>query len=377
MEKGPAKMLTFRGSKVFESRPFDIDFIGEPYDLLVRRRQIGEHFVVGAAPDPPAVAGVAVDAAANLVKRDTFIYSMDTDNFERIKFTEAYRIAKSEYDATDKPVIKEGEEGYEEGKANKRPLPGWTADPTEATSAVLLFRPFETYDMASAILLKRGLETGMTAHGHHDFMLSDDVIHKVHIGHYTFYHASVVKQPKNITIAEDIFARNYVSGEGTAMYANPGEFTEDQHNPTFAKDLIAVLIPRKDFILSNPCDITGRFEGSILDIVPTDLSDSDRSELYPNSDAFAGVYQFDAIKNYGDDSVGKFINPLRHNNTVTWQGMQLNHNPEDGGKFNRITLATGHWGTNVYSGCKSVRTGENAFLKDMEYEKVRTRQGQF
>ena len=32
---------------------------------------------------------------------------------------------------------------------------------------VLLLRPFQTYDMASAILMKRGLETGMTAHGHH------------------------------------------------------------------------------------------------------------------------------------------------------------------------------------------------------------------
>ena len=47
----------------------------------------------------------------------------------------------------------------------------------------------------------------------------------------------------------------------------------------------------------------------------------------------------------------------------------------EGTKFDRVTLNTGHWGPNVYAGAKSVRTGENAFLKDMEYEKVRTAQG--
>ena len=49
---------------------------------------------------------------------------------------------------------------------------------------MVVFRPFQTYNMSSAILMKSGLETGFTAHGHHDFMLTDDVIHKCHIGHY-------------------------------------------------------------------------------------------------------------------------------------------------------------------------------------------------
>ena len=39
-----SRLPSFRGSKVFETRPFDIDFIGEPRDLLVRERQIGEYY---------------------------------------------------------------------------------------------------------------------------------------------------------------------------------------------------------------------------------------------------------------------------------------------------------------------------------------------
>ena len=83
----------------------------------------------------------------------------------------------------------------------------------------------------------------------------------------------------------------------------------------------------------------------------------------------------DFYETFGEDA-NKFLNPLRFNNSITWQGMQLEaRNSNEGTKFDRVTLNTGHWGPNVYSGAKSVRTGENAFLKDMEYEKVRTAQG--
>merc|ERR1712167_333925 len=144
--------------------------------------------------------------------------------------------------------------GASSNVANNRALVNGVLAAGASNSApfrVLLVRPFQTYDMASGILLKRGLETGMTAHGHHDFMLSDDVIHKVHIGHYTFYHKSIIKQPKNITIAEDIFARNYVSGEGTAIYDGPEEFGEDSHNDYFKKDMLAMIIPLNDRIVVN------------------------------------------------------------------------------------------------------------------------------
>jgi len=237
----------------------------------------------------------------------------------------------------------------------------------------------------------------MTAHGHHDFMLSDDVIHKVHIGHYTFYHASVVKQPKNITIAEDIFARNYVSGEGTQLYEDARAFKQDQMHDRFNKDLIAMIIPAEEIDndpagydentrladgsnkerpsrVTNPLDLSGAFEGYVLDAVPTDLQDKGDG-LYPLSARYNNLMGFSQIKSYGEEEM-RFINPLRQNNSICWQGMQLEYrNTSEGGKFDVITLATGHWGPNVYSGCKSVRTGENAFLKDMEYEKVRTSQG--
>ena len=428
LEAGPARFQTFRGCKVFESRPFDIDFIGEPYDLLVRRRQVGEYFILGGKQTGVDSQGAPKAQAASASEGlfDSYIYSMDIDNFERVSFLEAaakgmmaiYRAC-----AADPRMVAHFKEGLAKGGVNsgfdynafidaivnpsgaksfaamsallQTALTSATTQVKKAPFRVLLVRPFQTYDMASAILLKRGLETGMTAHGHHDFMLSDDVIHKVHIGHYTFYHKSIIKQPKNITIAEDIFARNYVSGEGTSIYDGPSDFAEDSHNDYFKKDMLAMIIPAEDRIevndeetfaaetgsrrgrlgkVTNPIDLSGVYEGTILDEVPTDLQDSSEG-LYPFSRAYDMAFGFRNIKTFGEDQE-KFLNPLRFNNSICWQGMQLeSRNSNEGAKFDRVTLNTGHWGPNVYAGAKSVRTGENAFLKDMEYEKVRTAQG--
>ena len=339
LEKGPANLLTFRGSKVFETRPFDIDFIGEPRDLLVRERQIGEYYEF---PNADEVGGDE--------NRDIFIYSMDDDDFVRIRYSEAKA------------------EAVENAKA--------AGIATSGKGTVLLLRPFMTYNMASAILMKGGLDTGFTAHGHHDFMLTDDVIHKVHIGHYTFYHKSIVKQPKNLMIAEDIFASSYVSGEGTNLFKGVGDdknapadgsFPTELAQDRFTGDLIALWIPEGRYKINNPLDITGHYSAQTLDIQNSRLDLS--QEHYPGAGAYADALGFDRLQNYG--SQDQFLSPVRHLNTVCFRGHQLSYDSKKG-TYSKITLNTGHWGPNVYPGCRSVRNGENAFLKDMEYEKART-----
>lgn len=350
LEKGPDNLLTFRGSKVFETRPFDIDFIGEPRDLLVRERQIGEYFIFpqGAAP----------------ADRDIFIYSMDTDRMEKISFAAAYEVAAQNYMAA---------QGVDKALA-------------QDASTVLLLRPFQTYNMASAVLLKGGLDTGFTAHGHHDFQLTDDVIHKVHIGHYTFYHKSIVKQPKNIVIAQDIFSHSYVSGEGTEFFYPEGvqdgadfvgcnnaqkkPFSEQLAEDRFSASLIPILIPsgatgaQEIRALQNPIDITGHYNPQTLDQANSQLNDVD--DHYNDADAYARKFNFDTLQQYGSND--QFLSPLRHLNTVCFQGHQVSRS-EAGGKFDKIVINTGHWGPQVYAGVRSVRNGENAFMKDMEYEK--------
>ena len=46
--------------------------------------------------------------------------------------------------------------------------------------------PFIVHNMATAILTKKGAETGETLIGHADFQLGDDVARKMHYGHVRF-----------------------------------------------------------------------------------------------------------------------------------------------------------------------------------------------
>jgi hypothetical protein len=339
LEKGPANMLSFRGSKVFETRPFDIDFIGEPRDLLVRERQIGEYYLF-----PTKEEADGKDANRNI-----HIYDMDSDDFEEIDYKKCEGLAKAAF-----------------LKATKKAA--------EAEGTVLLVRPFMTYNMASAILMKSGLETGFTAHGHHDFMLTDDVIHKVHIGHYTFYHKSVVKQPKNIVIAEDIFANSYVSGEGTAIFGDNGQggkdviedLTEQLGLSRMTKDLIPIWIPAGSPKIENPLDLTGSYGPTILNDQNSDLEG--RGPHYPNADAITKKYGFDQLSAFTSDD--RFLAPIRSLNTVCFRGHSLSYDNKSKA-HTKITINTGHWGPNVYPGCRAVRNGENTFLKDMEYAKLR------
>ena len=79
---------------------------------------------------------------------------------------------------------------------------------------ILCVRPFREYTMDSGILLKKGSELGNTFRGWADFQLTDNIIAKTHIGHFTFWHASIVTNPKCLFLAEDIFCTNYIRGEG-------------------------------------------------------------------------------------------------------------------------------------------------------------------
>ena len=359
LEKGPANMLSFRGSRCFETRPFDIDFIGEPRDLLVRERQIGEYYMFPSEDD--------VDGAKDKkTARDIYIYDMDSDDFEKISFDAAYKIAAADFVSNATSPIKDA--------ANDAVIP----DKTKGT--VMLVRPFMTYNMASAILMKGGLETGFTAHGHHDFMLTDDVIHKVHIGHYTFYHKSVVKQPKNVIIAEDIFAHSYVSGEGTGMFPSVNDFVQNIRTERFSHDLIPIYVPHKikksdggsgfnivETKIMNPLDLTGHYGDAILNDQNSDLNND--IEHYPYARELSDIYKFREFGNLvGTDD--RFLAPIRHLNTICFRGHSLSYDKKTG-HHSKITINTGHWGPNVYPGCRAVRNGENTFLKDMEYAKLR------
>jgi hypothetical protein len=324
---GDAK-ASFRGLPVFESQSFDVDFTGEPIDLMIREQQCGEYFYMKH-------------------NEDIVIYSADSDKFEQISFADAKAAA-----------VNNGSTKTSAGHKNgMQPMAGSLGENYD----ILLFRPNQTYRMASAILAKGGSETGSSFHGNHDFQLSDDIIRKVHVGHYTFYSKAVVKQPKNYVLVENIFAQGYVGGEGIEFHDKTGtSFSRVIGGENLSKSLIAVKVPSgTSSKLKNVLDITGRFDSSIYESLSR--LDSEGVEHYPFSGEVYAALGLSKYDNYRVKSDDEYLNRVKRVNTVCWRGMQLNLDGQP------TQLNTGHWGENVYPGVRKVREGENSFMKNCDW----------
>ena len=233
----------------------------------------------------------------------------------------------------------------------------------------LLVRPFMRYDMCSAILCKSGPELGETYMGHADFQLTDDVIHKTHIGHYTFYSKSVIKNSKLYTIAEDIFSAGYKGGEGTRFYKDPESLSQDIHAEAFRADIIAHLIPYRTNQpnaprIQNPIDLTGKLH-------PTLYQDTDIPEveadvaMYPGARYLAEKLELRKLSSYTSDATEHFLSPFKYLNTVAFQGPQY-YFSNTKGQFARIQ-GQGHNLDFRYAGCKGVVCGDMDYYREVQH----------
>lgn len=346
-ESGDQKS-SFRGLPVFEAQSFDVDFTGQPIDLMVRDRQCGEFFTLTSN------------------EGSKYVYNASTDNWGELNYDKLSRVAinngeplRSAGDSNDVPLMS----AYEDKRDDR-----FSNDATGGHD-LLIFRPHQTYHMASAILAKGGSELGSTFHGHHDFMLSDDIIRKVHVGHYTFYSKSVVKRPKNYVIIEDIFAQGYVGGEGLKP------FNVDQYNTARAsgtlghghvQDIIVVKIPGGSAADLNCCiDLTGRFHPSVYERFHGDYASS-QEEHYPGSARIYEMLHLRDVDPYRQTDADEFQNRVQRLNTVCFRGCE--GKDDGGGNFVITHLNKGHWGENIYPGVRRVRDGENTFMKDCSYQ---------
>ena len=214
--------------------------------------------------------------------------------------------------------------------------------------SVIVARPFMTYDMATCVMMKGGSDTGATYQGHSDFQLGDDVQSKIHYGNYTYYSKAIVTNHKNIIIARNVMANGYVSGDGTTW-----------RDPVTQKgDMCAFLVPYNEHKKSNP-----------LRVFSEDTEDSKRSMT--GALFYSRVYNQAALPR---DAKFSTLSEQEDSNEITYMGHHFwwkphrEHNEKTAqGSYTGVTINTGHWGPKVYPGCGRVRSGDEVYLKDIDY----------
>lgn len=288
---------------------------------------------------------------------------------------------------------------------------------------ILCLRPFREYTMGTGMLMKKGSELGNTFRGWADFQLTDNIIAKTHIGHFTFWHASIVTNPKCLFLAEDIFCTNYIRGEGKKVlkYERRAAFNENPMGVMQEQeaDIICVPIPLGSMdpsshrlSMNNPVSlnntlaehsakfsnstrnmkidmvsleypsyienvqVVGRSQADVnklIEAFKTICSRDDSLRQYSCTklnDRIMDAWGFKTLNNPVDiESANTFETSGNLINTICFHTMQKFRNAKNN-RWEVTNLNTGHFGENgIYEGVKKIRCGFIDYFKEMDYQK--------
>lgn len=203
--------------------------------------------------------------------------------------------------------------------------------------------------------------------------MTDNIIAKTHIGHYTMWHKAVVVDDRRLYLAEDMFCSGYVGGEGHKSVAlskalasdefanDPISWMEDTEggdgasiltvDVTFPRDRTLGSMPRS-FYLENFSKTLKKLGGQCENGVNPDVVDS----------VFGG---FNSPEE--EAAKGQYLTDLGGVNTVCFRTMEIEADKD--GKKSIRTLNQGHFGVNgTYEGARRPRSGYIETFKDCKYE---------
>ena len=362
-----------RGISVHQTQSFNLyNDAAPPLDPMVRNRMTGVYYEMRFDPH-------AVGPGYTSSMRDIFIHNANTDEMERVSFLEALRYCGMfNPDGTRTRGVPWATLGDfaadamdDECVAAMNNTPGWRNVGFEYNAIrrlhqgnnpvpinILLCKPLQEWQTKTAILMKGGRETGETLLGESSVLLGDDVVSKRHYANFTLYMTSLVYKPANIHVIDDIAVHSYLGGRNNT-FMEPGYFQDlvTRYNMVPAKD------KNRPSILSIAMPCTAQKLNPYIDIRGAWDSNQDQGPWhYPTAGYYRRLYRLSSINNIS------FLDPQdASTNTTLCRGHSESYNAATG-NFDKITMAKGHFGPNVYAGMMRVLEGNTAVLKDMKYE---------
>jgi hypothetical protein len=125
--------------------------------------------------------------------------------------------------------------------------------------SLLLVRPYQTYRMGTVIAIATpGL--GNLLQGGSNFMIQDDAVRKMHIGHFTTHLGVSIERPQNVILTENALCGGHVSGGGVSVPQLDSTFAKWTETSVGAGDDMMVLpVPGSTGNIEDVFDITGEF----------------------------------------------------------------------------------------------------------------------
>ncbi len=229
---------------------------------------------------------------------------------------------------------------------------------------VILARPWIEHNVGSAVLMKRGSETGFTAYGQTNFMTSSDGVSKILLGNLTLNMKSAIIEPRNILIIDALMPKGYRGGNNTTFL--------DPENPDHRRSYRAANLSRPSIMSL----LTNVREGSdteplpeFIDLfgkLPSPAANGQISGVgYSTATFYSYVYReaLEASTTLAARGNVPYGDPNLHINSVLFHGHRYSYDKTTK-DLKKVSFCNGHRGMNgSYPGAKAVWNGGDAMLR--------------
>jgi hypothetical protein len=226
---------------------------------------------------------------------------------------------------------------------------------------IVLFRLFIEHEMATAVLMKGGYETGANLFGHSNFVVGYDVVTKMVYGNFTFNSKGMVWRERNIEILQNVAPRRYIGGNNLRFMRGPSDLDiVGRERPS----IIACLVPITETEFPLRMDFTGKVD------VPnrnTDIDPLMRRTDYTSAELYSRIYNVAARKSPSHGWLEDYFGAMSRLNTVAYPGTYFAFD-RTVGRFADIHECQGHRKANGSGrGCKQVWNGQKKLFPQQDW----------
>jgi hypothetical protein len=230
--------------------------------------------------------------------------------------------------------------------------------------SVLLVRPYQTYRMGTVIAVAVTPDLGHLMQGGSNFIVQDDAVRKVHMGHYTTHLGVAIERPQNVILTENALCGEHISGGGVSVPEPDEPFSRwTDTSEGSGHDMMVFPVPGSTDNIDDVFDITGQFPRVITsdnfrdyDCVRGDEYHKSRRGTHYRSTEFTHAVWDIAPSVYSSQE--REIEPQSvqlGTNTIVHQQSQYVWSED--GQFSTRIKGMGHWQDQVYTGVAAERSG--------------------
>jgi len=181
----------------------------------------------------------------------------------------------------------------------------------------------------------------------------------MHGGNFSMWGQTIVFHPENIAQLSNVYCNSYISGGGVKFWP----YTEESKNvynglagdaPTSIYDMHCVAVPAHWEAESPFIDITGAYDPRLCNDPASRVS---HRYHYPSAELYRYYWEWKHIN--PDVKSEPSAPPHPRYNTICCRGGMIGYCYTGNGQFKKkmIVKGQGHWGPNVYEGCRADRIG--------------------